>query len=175
VDLPHRIRWRVGLIVASISLATYQGAVAPNHVQHHSDSGANALMHPLGPVLLTIVPLLSLLLLVRGRWRGAGAGPLHVPTFAVTAFAAEAAGIVLGLTHHGAAITAVLAVLGIAICLLTVAVGSSIVSLVARSRRRRWPTNLRVLAPSTVALTVLRGWHLTSAHARRGPPVASAR
>ena len=167
------ISWRIGLITASLSLALYQCVSAPGNARHHTDVGLNALLHPLGPMLLAMVPLLSLVLLVRSRLRDGNIAAVHAPTFIAASVAAEGAGLVLGLAHHGLAITLVLCALGIATSVLTLALGVSIAVLVGR----RWAGSLSARPGEerrpVVCLAPPRGWDFTRAHARRGPPVAT--
>jgi hypothetical protein len=169
-----RIRVRVALALGSLLVAGGQMLSAPADARHHVDTGANVLLHQLGPLLLVVVPLVALAVAVVHRIRRGALRTIHLPTFLVCAAAVEACGLVLGIAHHGVAPTLLLAAVGVASMLLTAAAGASAV-LVARHRvrRARRARPARVAKPSPAFSLPHPRRVIALAHARRGPPALS--
>jgi hypothetical protein len=175
VQVFRRSRVRFALIAASLAIALAQALSAPADAHHHADSGANAVFHLLGPALLAVVPLFSLLLICVGRFRGTELRTLHVPTFALVVASTEAAGLLLGVAHHGVWATLLLAIIGITCACLSIAAGATIMHLVRRDARRTWPRMSSVANLMSTDLPALGGRLALDTASLRGPPSSGYR
>lgn len=167
----HRKSWlQFALITASIVLTLAQAMSAPADSHHHADAGTNVLFHVLGPALLAIVPLLSLLLIFVHRLRGGHLGTLQLPMFMLVAASTESAGLLLGIAHHGIATTLLLAAIGIACSCLTLAAGAVVLFIVKSERRRPWPKLQAATKPSLTGSMTLNDRLAFDTVSLRGPP-----